>query len=183
LGLEEALRRLRYVPRYPLPGSEVRSEDHNSLVDALKALSAECRARMPGDPLVDALDAAIAKIRYLRTGDIYEPEDHNYIVDALKASRDVLAKMESYYAARLDEALAELERLRVLAARLITPPAFGADMGLLSPNMMVAAFVWQVISRPLPEAIPPPASILVMGAVGSAGAEAVLYGEVAFYAG
>jgi hypothetical protein len=105
LGLEEALRRLRYVPRYPLPGSEVRSEDKNSIVDALKALSAECRARarMLGDPLVDQLDAAIARIRYLRTGDVYEPEDHNYIVDALKVARDVLAKMEAYYAAQAEE--------------------------------------------------------------------------------
>jgi hypothetical protein len=103
LGLEEALRRLRYVPRYPLPGSEVRSEDHNSIVDALKALSAECRARMPGDPLVDALDAAIAKLRYLRTGDIYEASDHNDVVDALKVARDVLARLESYYAARAEE--------------------------------------------------------------------------------
>jgi hypothetical protein len=58
---------------------------------------------MPGDPLVDALDAAIAKIRYLRTGDIYEAEDHNYIVDALKVARDVLAKVESYYAAQAEE--------------------------------------------------------------------------------
>jgi len=129
LGLEEALKKLRYVPRYPLPGSEVRSEDHNYIVDALKALSAECRAVMPGDPLVDELDAAIAKIRYLRTGDIYEPEDHNYIVDALKKSRDVLSNIESFYTGlkdQLEECQTALTECRSRLEECLARPPFKA---------------------------------------------------------
>jgi outer membrane protein assembly factor BamB len=124
----------------------VRSEDHNSIVDALKALSAECRAAMPGDPLVDALDAAIAKIRYLRTGDIYEPEDHNYVVDALKVARDVLARMEAYYVKLLGirvslEALLELPFGAALAMPAL---GLGAEMGLPSlamPSLSVSVGV------------------------------------------
>jgi hypothetical protein len=49
------------------------------------------------DPLIDKLDAVIATIRYVKSGDIIQPEDHNYIVDALKKARDIIAKMEEYY--------------------------------------------------------------------------------------
>jgi hypothetical protein len=180
LGLEEALRKLRYVPRYPLPGSEVRSEDHNSIVDALKALSAEARARMPGDPLVDALDAAIAKIRYLRTGDIYEPEDHNYIVDALKVSRDVLDKMESYYAAQVAELKAEIDRLRAeleaLRAQLPPPPYALVEVGLA---VFVAAPPPYEVAYPPP----PPNTALAAAVDGVELAETILAGVIAYYAG
>jgi hypothetical protein len=179
LGLEEALRRLRYVARYPLPGSEVRSEDHNSIVDALKALSAECRAWLPGDPLVDRLDAAIARIRYLRTGDIYEAEDHNYIVDALKVARDVMAAIEAKVA---PPPFLVMEAAFVAAPPPPppTPPNWVAEGGLILSRLGFATSFVAGPPRPPPT---PPNNAISMGGLGSRGPEAVLYAEVAHYAG
>jgi hypothetical protein len=172
------------VPRYPLPGSEVRSEDHNSIVDALKALSAECRARMPGDPLVDALDAAIAKIRYLRTGDIYEAEDHNYIVDALKVARDVLDKVESYYAAQAEELKAEIDRLRAELEALRAPPP-PPPYTLVEVGLAVGQPVFVAAPPPYEVAYPPPPpNTALAAAVDDVElAETILAGVIAYYAG
>jgi hypothetical protein len=68
----------------------------------LKALSVLFRQLGVVDPLVDELDAIIAKIRYVKSGDIIQPEDHNYVVDALRKIRDIIAKMEEYYIAQLN---------------------------------------------------------------------------------
>jgi hypothetical protein len=168
------------VTRYPLPGSEVRSEDHNSLVDALKALSAEARARMPGDPLVDALDAAIAKIRYLRTGDIYEAEDHNYIVDALKVSRDVLDKMESYYAAQVAELKAEIDRLKAEIEALKAPPP-PPPYTLVELGLAVGQPIY--VAGPPPPPPTPPNTAVAAAVVPRALGETILAAEVAHYAG
>jgi hypothetical protein len=83
--------------RYVKYGDEVRAEDLNTKLECLKSLSALFRQLGVADPLVDELDAIIAKIRYVRSGDIIQPEDHNYVVDALRKVRDILAKMEEYY--------------------------------------------------------------------------------------
>jgi hypothetical protein len=61
-----------------------------------------------GDPLVDELDAVLSKIPYVKSGDVIQPEHHNYIVDALRKARDIVSKMEEYYASQLDALINQL---------------------------------------------------------------------------
>ncbi|MCR6692973.1 MAG: hypothetical protein MRT15_11320 [archaeon YNP-LCB-003-016] len=109
MSLDACIDKLRYV-KY---GDEVKSSDVldkleciRALRDALKAKAEEagCPSEVI-DPLVDELDAAISKIRYVKSGDVIEPEDHNYIVDALKKARDILVEIESYYKSLIEEIL------------------------------------------------------------------------------
>lgn len=119
MSLDACLSKLRYV-KY---GDEVRASDVlakleclRSLRDTLKAKAAEmgCPSERI-DPLVDQLDAIIAMIRYVRSGDIIQPEDHNYIVDALKKARDILGEIESFCSGlkdELDKCRADLDKCR-----------------------------------------------------------------------
>ena len=121
MSLGACLDKLRYV-KY---GDEVRATDVLTKVECLRVLRDTLKSRAAElgcpseriDPLVDELDAIIAKIRYVRSGDIIQPEDHNYVVDALKKARDILAEIESYcleVKAQLDRCLEELKRLAVV---------------------------------------------------------------------
>ena len=80
------------------------SSDVNAKVDCIRAL----RERLVGsaralgvprervDPLVELLDEVLARLRYVRSGDIVLPEDHNTLVDALARARDVLSAIEDW---------------------------------------------------------------------------------------
>jgi len=98
-SLDKCIDNLYYVS----VNTYVSSSDINTLVDCMKALSAVLRERVGDDPLVDELDAIIAKMRYVTSGDTILPEDHNYLVDAIKKARDVLARMEEYYKSLIEE--------------------------------------------------------------------------------
>jgi hypothetical protein len=97
MSLDEALKKLRYVKRWPEPESEIRHEDLNMKVDALKAIRDVLKSKVGEDPLVDELDKIIRLIPYVKAGDVVEPEHHNLVVDALYTVRDILDKMESEY--------------------------------------------------------------------------------------
>ena len=130
MSLDACLDKLRYV-KY---GDEVRASDVSAKLECLKALrdTLKTKATEMGcpseriDPLVDELDAIIAKIRYVRSGDIIQPEDHNYVVDALRKARDVLAEIESWCTGvkdELDKCKADLEKCQSdLSACLAKPP-------------------------------------------------------------
>jgi len=104
MSLDEALKKLRYVKRWPDPESEIRASDVLAKLESLKALRDALKAKADEfgcpcekiDPLVDQLDSILAMIRYVKMGDIVEPEDHNYMVDALKKARDILSEIESF---------------------------------------------------------------------------------------
>ena len=96
-AVDACIQRLRYVSK-DMP---VESSDINAVTDCLKTLSSVLRAITGDDPLVDELDAILSKIRYVRSGDVIEPDDHNLKVDAIKKVRDILAKVEQYYASQL----------------------------------------------------------------------------------
>jgi hypothetical protein len=130
LSLDACLEKLRYVKH----GDEVRASDVlakleclRALRDALKTKAAEmgCPSERV-DPLVDQLDAIIAMIRYVRSGDIIQPEDHNYVVDALRRARDILSEIESWCTGlkdQLDKCVAELSECKAdLSACLAKPP-------------------------------------------------------------
>lgn len=117
MALDACLSSLRYVSR-DMP---VESRDLNLRVDCLRALrdALKTKAAELGcpseriDPLVDELDAILAKIRYVWSGDVIQPEDHNYVVDALKKARDILAEIESFCSGlkdQLDKCKADLEK-------------------------------------------------------------------------
>jgi hypothetical protein len=91
--IDEMLKRLRYVTRYPDPESEIRHEDLNAKIDTLKVIRDVLKEKIGEDPLVDELDAILNLIPYVKPGDIVEPEHHNLVVDALKKVRDLLAKI------------------------------------------------------------------------------------------
>jgi len=97
MSLDEALKKLRYVKRWPDPESEIRHEDLNTKIDALKAIRDALKEKVGEDPLVDELDAIICLIPYVKAGDVVEPEHHNLIVDAMWKVRDILGRMESEY--------------------------------------------------------------------------------------
>jgi hypothetical protein len=97
MSLDEALKKLRYVKRWPEPESEIRHEDLNTKIDALKAIRDALKEKVGEDPLVDELDAIIRLIPYVKTGDVVEPEHHNLVVDAMWKVRDILGRMESEY--------------------------------------------------------------------------------------
>ena len=107
MALDVCLSSLRYVSK-DMP---VESRDLNLRVDCLKALrdALKTKATELGcpseriDPLVDELDAVLAKIRYVWSGDVIQPEDHNYVVDALRKARDILGEIESFCAGIKDE--------------------------------------------------------------------------------
>jgi len=103
-SFDVCIQRLRYVSK-DMP---VESSDLNAIADCLKALSSVLRTTIGGDPLVDELDAMLSQIRYVRSGDVIQPEDHNLKVDAVKKIRDILAKMEEYYASQLDALINQL---------------------------------------------------------------------------
>jgi hypothetical protein len=88
--------------RYVKYGDEARADDVNTKVECLKALSTLFKQLGASDPLVDELDALLSKIPYVKSGDVIQPEHHNYIVDALRKARDIMSKMEEYYASQLD---------------------------------------------------------------------------------
>ena len=117
MALDVCLSKLRYVSK-DMP---VESMELNLRVDCLKALRdvLKTKARELGcpseevDPLVDELDAILAKIRYVKAMDILLPEDHNYVVDALRKARDILGEIESYCSGlkdELDKCKADLEK-------------------------------------------------------------------------
>jgi len=119
VALDTCLQNLRYVSK-DMP---VESRDLNLRVDCLKALRdvLKIKATELGcpsekvDPLVDELDAVLAKIRYVWSGDVIQPEDHNYIVDALKKARDILGEIESYCSGlkdQLDKCKSDLDACR-----------------------------------------------------------------------
>jgi hypothetical protein len=97
MSLDEALKKLRYVKRWPEPESEIRHEDLNMKIDALKAIRDALREKVGEDPLVDELDAILNLIPYVKVGDVVEPEHHNLVVDAMWKVRDILGRMESEY--------------------------------------------------------------------------------------
>ena len=97
MSLDEALKKLRYVKRWPEPESEIRHEDLNTKIDALKAIRDTLKEKAGEDPLVDELDEILNLIPYVKTGDVVEPEHHNLIVDAMWKVRDILGRMESEY--------------------------------------------------------------------------------------
>jgi hypothetical protein len=97
-SIDVCIQKLRYVSS----DTEVLSSDLNDITDCLKALSSVLRVAIGGDPLVDELDAIIAKMRYVRSGDVVEPDDHNLKVDAIRKARDILSNMESYYISQLN---------------------------------------------------------------------------------
>jgi hypothetical protein len=103
-AVDVCIQRLRYVSK-DMP---VESSDLNAIADCLKALSSVLRNVAGGDPLVDELDAILSRIRYVRAGDVIEPDDHNLKVDAIKKVRDILSKMEQYYATQLDVLITQL---------------------------------------------------------------------------
>jgi hypothetical protein len=139
--------------RYVKYGDEVRATDVLTKVECLRVLRDTLKSKAAElgcpservDPLVDELDAIIAKIRYVRSGDIIQPEDHNYIVDALKRARDILAEIESYcleVKAQLDRCLEELKRLAVV---------WDVRVGVATPEKQVTA--WDVrVGAVTPEA-------------------------------
>jgi len=104
MSLDEALKKLRYVKRWPDPESEIRADDVLTKLESLRALRDALKTKAVEfgcpcekiDPLIDQLDSILAMIRYVKTGDIVEPEDHNYMVDALKKARDILSEIESF---------------------------------------------------------------------------------------
>jgi hypothetical protein len=97
MSLDEALKKLRYVKRWPDPESEIRHEDLNTKIDALKAIRDALKEKVGEDPLVDELDAILNLIPYVKVGDVVEPEHHNLVVDAMWKVRDILGRMESEY--------------------------------------------------------------------------------------
>jgi len=97
MSLDEVLKKLRYVKRWPGPESEIRHEDLNTKIDTLKAIRDALKEKVGEDPLVDELDAILNLIPYAKAGDVVEPEHHNLIVDAMWKVRDILGKMESEY--------------------------------------------------------------------------------------
>jgi hypothetical protein len=135
LSLDACLSKLRYV-KY---GDEVRASDVlakleclRALRDALKAKAAEmgCPSERI-DPLVDQLDAVIAMIRYVRSGDIIQPEDHNYVVDALRKARDILSEIESWCTGlkdQLDKCVAELSECRVALSECLEKIKYGVPI-------------------------------------------------------
>jgi hypothetical protein len=94
--------------RYVKYGDEARAGDVNTKVECLRALSSVFRQLGVDDPLVDELDAVLSKIPYVKSGDVIQPEHHNYIVDALRKARDIMSKMEEYYASQLDALINQL---------------------------------------------------------------------------
>jgi hypothetical protein len=83
------------------------------------------------DPLVDQLDAIIAMIRYVRSGDVIQPEDHNYIVDALRRARDILAEIESWCTGlkdKLDKCAAELSECRAALSECLEKIKYGVPI-------------------------------------------------------
>ncbi len=92
---DACLRALRRVKR----GDYVLSTDTNTKNECLRAARdwvAEIASRFNVDPsVVYELDPYLARLRYVRAGDIIMPEDHNYIVDALYKLRDVLERLEA----------------------------------------------------------------------------------------
>jgi hypothetical protein len=102
MSLEEVLKKLRYVKRWPDPESEIRHQDHDTKLEALIILRDILKERIGEDPLVDQLDEILRLIPYVKAGDIVEPEHHNLIVDALWTVRDILEKMETVYKALIE---------------------------------------------------------------------------------
>jgi hypothetical protein len=103
-----------------------------ALRDTLKTKAAEmgCPSERI-DPLVDQLDAIIAMIRYVRSGDIIQPEDHNYIVDALRRARDILAEIESWCTGikdQLDKCVADLEECRSALSECLEKIKYGVPI-------------------------------------------------------
>jgi uncharacterized coiled-coil DUF342 family protein len=104
MSLDEALKKLRYVKRWPDPESEIRASDVLTKLESLRALRDALKTKAVEfgcpcekiDALTDQLDSILAMIRYVKIGDIVEPEDHNYMVDALKKARDILSEIESF---------------------------------------------------------------------------------------
>jgi hypothetical protein len=164
MSLDEALKKLRYVKRWPEPESEVRHEDLNTKVDALKAIRDVVKSKVGEDPLIDELGAIMRRIPYVKAGDIVEPEHHNLIVDAMWKVRDLLAKIEEKYKA-------------MIWRRLITPPIWGVDGGVDDMVLVCrVGFVWEVIRRTiLPKMIPPLLWGIHCGCLGVTTGECILY--------
>jgi hypothetical protein len=168
LSLDACLEKLRYV-KY---GDEVWASDVLTKLECLKTLRDTLKAKAAEmgcpseriDPLVDQLDAIIAMIRYVRSGDIIQPEDHNYIVDALKKARDILSEIESWCAGIKDElnkcrtdldvCRSDLARcLKMIEAAFsvpITPP----------PQMIVAPEIRAEVTPFLLPAVPPEVTVI-----------------------
>jgi hypothetical protein len=164
MSLDEALKKLRYVKRWPEPESEIRHEDLNTKIDALKLIRDALKAKVEEDPLVDELDAILNLIPYVKAGDVVEPEHHNLVVDAMWKVRDILAKIEEKYEA-------------MIWRRLITPPIWGVDGGVDDSFLVCrVGYVWEVIRRTiLPKTIPPLLWGIHCGCLGVTTGECVLY--------
>jgi hypothetical protein len=167
MSLDEALKKLRYAKRWPEPESEIRHQDLNTKIDALKAIRDALKEKVGEDPLVDELDAIIRLIPYVKAGDVVEPEHHNLIVDAMWKVRDLLAKIEEKYKA-------------MIWRRLITPPIWGVDGGVDDMALVCrVGFVWEVIRRTiLPKMIPPLLWGIHVGCEGITTGENILYVEI-----
>ena len=134
MSLDEALKKLRYVKRWPDPESEIRASDVLTKLESLRALRDALKTKAVElgcpcekiDPLIDQLDSILAMIRYVKMGDIVEPEDHNYMVDALKKARDILSEIESFCTGLKDQLeqcqTALMECQRKLEECLARPP-------------------------------------------------------------
>ncbi|MCQ5337286.1 MAG: hypothetical protein NO475_03715 [Candidatus Methanomethylicia archaeon] len=140
--IDEMLKRLRYVKRYPDPESEIRHDDINAKIDTLKAIRDVLKEKIGEDPLVDELDAILNLIPYVKVGDTVEPEHHNLIVDALKKVRDLLAKIEEYYAEKYEELKRISESLmEIVGGFRITYFETPAPLPLTFYNSVVIDFV------------------------------------------
>jgi hypothetical protein len=162
-SFSECVESLRYVSY----GTPVESRDLNVKTTCIKLMrdtldKYRYKLYVPAsivDPLIDKLDAVIATIRYVKSGDIIQPEDHNYVVDALKKARDILSEIESYCAGlkdELDKCRVDLDKCRSdLAWCLkVIETAFSVPVSPYMP-MIVAPEVKAEVTPPLPVTVAP----------------------------
>jgi hypothetical protein len=152
LSLEECLKRLRRVEL----GYEVLASDVNVKAECLRILKNEMAtlARTVGaeaDPLVDELDAILALIRYVKTGDIILPEDHNLVVDALRKARDILRILEKTVTEELDVCKTDLDRCKTELAyyRALARPVISVSPAVPKINIAPPTLFARITAMPV----------------------------------
>jgi len=99
----------------------VLSSDLNTRVRCLTLLRDAIAERDPANPVLPELDQILAKIRYVKAGDVMLPEDHNLVVDFLRKAREAIEQL-------VREMAEELEELRY--ALVYAQPVYGLTIGL-----------------------------------------------------
>jgi len=86
LEIEKTVKTLYIVRMHDL----IRSSDHNTLVDYVKALRDFLYMKYRLEVDFKELDEVLAKLRHVKSGDVVLYTDHNYLVEACRIIRNII---------------------------------------------------------------------------------------------